>query len=110
MPLRMEVGLSPRDFVFDGDPAPLPKEGAELQFSAHLYCGQTAGCINMPLGMEVGLSPGAYDFVLDGDPARYPKRGGAPPNFRPTSIVAKRLHGSRCHLVWSKASAKATLC
>ena len=23
-----------------------------------------------------------------------PKRGGAPPNFRPTSFVAKRLHGS----------------
>jgi len=33
-------------------------------------------------------------------PSPYPKRGGAPPNFRPTSIVAKRLHGSRCHLVW----------
>ena len=29
----------------------------------------------MPLGMEVGLSPG--DFVLDGDPAPYPKMGGA---------------------------------
>ena len=55
------------------------------------YCGQTAGCIKMPLGMEVGLSPG--EFVLDGDPARYPKRGGAPPNFRPRSIVAERLHG-----------------
>jgi len=67
------------------------------QFSAHLYCGQTAGCIKMPLGMEVGLSPG--DFVLDGDPASYPKMGGAPPNFRPTSNVAKRLCGSRCHLV-----------
>jgi len=25
----------------------------------------------MPLGMEIGLSPG--DFVLDGDPARSPK-------------------------------------
>jgi len=44
----------------------------------------------MPLGMEVGLSPD--DFVLDRDPARYPKTGEAPPNFRPTSIVAKRLH------------------
>ena len=42
--------------------------------------------------MGVGLCPG--DFVLDGDPAPYPKRGGAPPNFRLTSIVAKRLHGS----------------
>jgi len=47
--------------------------------------------------MEVGLIPG--DFVLDGDPAPYPKRGGAPLNFRPTSFVAKRLHGSRWHLV-----------
>ena len=29
-----------------------PQKGAELpQFSAHLYCGQTAGCTKMPLGM-----------------------------------------------------------
>ena len=41
------------------------------QFSAHFYCRQTAGCIKMPLGMEVDLSPG--DFVLDGDPASLPK-------------------------------------
>ena len=50
----------------------------------------------MPLGMEVGLSPG--DFVLDGDPAP-PQKVAEPANFRPTSIVAKRLDGSRCHLV-----------
>jgi len=37
------------------------------QFSAHFYCSQTAACIKMPRGMEVGLSPG--DFVLDGNPA-----------------------------------------
>ena len=37
------------------------------QFSAHFYRRQTAGCIKMPLGMEVGLGPG--DFVFDGDPA-----------------------------------------
>jgi len=30
----------------------------------------------MPLGMEVGLSPGY--FVLDGDPAPLPKRGWSP--------------------------------
>jgi len=29
MPLGMEVGLIPGDFVFDGDPAPSPKKGAE---------------------------------------------------------------------------------
>ena len=75
MALGMEVGLSPGDFVLDGDPAPLPKKGAKPppQFSAHFYCGQTAGCIKRPLGMEVDLSPG--DFVLDGDPAALPKKG-----------------------------------
>jgi len=59
MPLGMELGLSPGDFVLDGDPAlPSPKKGAEPppQFSAHFYCGQTAACIKM----EVGLSPGDY--------------------------------------------------
>jgi len=55
----------PGDFVLDGDLALSPKGGgAPLQFSAHFYCGQTAGCINMPLGMDVGLSPG--DFVVLG--------------------------------------------
>jgi len=37
---------------------------------------QTAGCINMSLGMQVGLSPG--EFVLDGDPAPSPNRGRSP--------------------------------
>jgi len=37
------------------------------QFSAHMCCGQMAAWIKMPLGMELGLSPG--DFVLHGDPA-----------------------------------------
>jgi len=50
----------------------------------------------MPLGLEVGLGPG--DFVFDGDPAT-PEKGHTPPNFWPMSIVAKRLDGSRCHLV-----------
>ena len=78
MPLGMDVGLSPGDFVSDGDPS-LPNKGgrAPSQFLAHFYCAQTAGCIKMPLGMEVGLSPG--EFVLDGDPARLPKRGAEPP-------------------------------
>jgi len=39
------------------------------------------------------------------------KGGGAPlPNFRPISTVVKRLDASRCHLVWSYASAQGTLC
>jgi len=92
MALGMEEGLGPGHIVLDGDPAALPKKGPEppSQFSAHFYCGQTAGCIKMPLGMEVGLSPG--DFVFDGDPAT-PRRKGTPTptQFWPMSIVTKRL-------------------
>ena len=29
MPLAMDVGLSPGDFVLDGDPVPLPQKGVE---------------------------------------------------------------------------------
>jgi len=127
----------------------VPKGGGwtPTQFSAHFYCDQTAGCIKMPLGMDVGLSPGdfvldieihsrlsnkgrsppnfwpvlltpsgsmdqdatwygthtvasAQATVLDGDPAPSPQGGWSTlPNFRPISIVAKRLDASRCHLV-----------
>ena len=77
----MEVGLGPGDFVLDGDPAaPLQKKGQSPQFSAHVYCGQTAGWIKMPLGTEIGLDPG--DIVLDGDPAPLP-HGAQPPIFVP---------------------------
>jgi len=46
-----------------------PQKGAEPppRFSAHVYCGQTAGWIKVPLGTEGGLGLG--DVVLDGDPA-----------------------------------------
>ena len=81
-----------------GTPIPPPEqEGAAPKFSAHVYCGQTAGWMKLVLGMDVGLSPG--DFVLDGDLAPSPKRGQSPLcNFRPISIVAKRLDASRCYL------------
>ena len=96
MPLCMGVG----DIVLDGVATPLPKRGRSPshQFSAHIYCGQTAGWIKMPLGVEVGLSPG--HFVLDGDPAPCSKKGQTP-NFRPISIVAKRLDASRYFLPMS---------
>jgi len=76
------------------------KGGGAPKFSAHVYCGQTAGWIKMALGMEVGLSP--CDFVLYGDTALTPQKGGRASlhNFRQTSTVPKRLDASRCHLVW----------
>jgi len=76
-----------------GTKLPLPKNGDRApQFSTHVYCGQTAGWIKMPLGMDVGLRPGR--IVLDRDPAPPKKSGTAFPNFRPMSVVVKRLDGS----------------
>jgi len=69
-----------------------------------LNADSAPGWINTPLAVEVGLSPG--DIVLDGDPAAASpfslQEGGCSslPNFRPMSVLAKRLDGSRRHLVW----------
>jgi len=108
--LAWRLGLSPGDYVLDGDPAP-PKKGAEPppQFSANFNCAQTAGCIKMPLGMEVGLSP--EDFVFDRDPALPPQKRGRStlPNFRPMSIVTKRLDGSRWYLALRWGLVQATV-
>jgi len=83
----MEVDLGPGHFVLDEFPAISERGTAAPLFSAHAYCGhgrppqlllsscycgQRAGCIKMPLGIEVGLSPG--DFVLDGTQPP-PKKG-----------------------------------
>ena len=89
--LGTEVGLSPGDFVIDGDPVAFPQRGRSPppQFPAHFYCGQTAACIKIPLGIELGLGPG--DFVLDGDPVAPPQKGADPRNFRPMIIVTLSL-------------------
>jgi len=69
----------PRRLCVRWRPSPLPQKVAEPppQFSAHIYCGQTAGCIKMPLGTDVGLL-NSGDFLLDGDPVPSPKRGRNP--------------------------------
>jgi len=64
--------------------SPLPQKGLSLpQFSAHVYCGQMAAWIKMPLDTEVGL--GLRDrglrereIVLDGDPAPPSLKGHSP--------------------------------
>jgi len=80
-----------------------PKGGgrSSSQFSAHVYCGQTAGWIKMKLGVEVGIGPG--HIVLDGDPAPPPQRGTAPvfgpcllwPNGRPSQLLLSTCY--RCY-------------
>ena len=93
MPFGTEVGLGPAHVytAFDGQ---LPPKGhSSPHFSAHVYCGQTARWIGIPLGMEVGLGPG--DIVLHGDPALLKKEGDtAIPNFPLMSVVAKQLYAS----------------
>jgi len=69
MPLGTEVGLSPGDFVLDGDPAP-PQKGAESRIFGPCLLRPTAAWVKMPLGTEVGL--GLHDIVIDGDPAPLP--------------------------------------
>jgi len=88
LPLGMERPQPRRLCVTWIPRSTLPEKGAESppQFSAHFYCGQTAACIKMSLGMEVGLSPG--DFVFDGDPA--------PVNFRPMFIIVIVISLEHC--------------
>jgi len=72
MPLGMEVGLGPGDFVLHGNPDPGPQKGrgSAPKFLARVYCGQTAAWIKIPLGKEVGIC--LRYIVLDGDPAPLP--------------------------------------
>ena len=48
----------------------------KAQFSAHVCYGQTAGCINMALGMEVGLGPGHAHCARWGPSSPPPKKNG----------------------------------
>jgi len=93
MPLGMELGLGPGDFVLDGDPVALPSPKGYSPPIFGPYLLRPNSCmIKMSLGMELGLGPG--DFVLDGDPvAPSPKGGADPPNFRPVFIVTKWQDG-----------------
>jgi len=80
-PLRIlinEINLGPGHVVLDKVAAPTLK-GAQPpfspQFSAHVYCGQTAGWMKTPRRTDVDLSPG--HIVLDRDPAPTRERGTA---------------------------------
>ena len=84
---------------------PLPKRSTARHFQQ-----MSAVWIKMPLVAKVNLGPG--DIVLDGDsapPRSRKKEGHSIPHFGPC-IVAKRLHGSRSHLVRVYSSAQATMC
>jgi len=94
--------LGPGHIVLDGNQLPPPEKRGHRphspKFSARVYCDQNASTyIRMPLDTEVGLSLG--DIVLDGDTSAPFLKGYSPSNFRPVSVVAKRLDGLTCHSV-----------
>jgi len=79
MPLHTEIRLGPGHAVLDGNALLPEKRYTTPQFTAHVYCGQTAGRIKVPLGTEVGLCPS--HIVLDGDPT--PQKEAQPPICSP---------------------------
>ena len=81
MPLGTEAGLGLRDIVFDVDPAIPRKKGTPTSPNFWPYCGQMAGWIKTPLGMEVDLGPG--HIVLDGVLIKFltPAKGAQQPLF-----------------------------
>jgi len=92
MTLCTEANLGPGDVVLDGVAAPRKRDNP--QFSVHVYCGQTAGWMKTPLGMEVDLGPG--HIVLDQVPALRERGTAAPPP----------LFGPR--LLWPRSPISAT--
>jgi len=48
----------PRPHCVRWGPSLRPKRTQQPPLLAHVYCGQTAGWINLPLGREAGFSPG----------------------------------------------------
>jgi len=92
MPLVMEVGLGPGDFVLEGVAAP-PKRGTAPVFPAQVYCRQTVGWMKTPLGTEVDLGPG---HITQTETHLSRERGTAASSFRPMSLVATVAHLSYC--------------
>ena len=99
----------PGDFVLDGEPATLPKKGAEPPPIFGPCPWWPNGWMDQD-GTSHGGGPRSRPHSARWGPSSPRQKGGRPPNFRPISVVAKRLDASRCHLVWRYDSASATLC
>ena len=91
MPLGMEVGIGPDDFVLDVDSA-----WHSPKLSAHVYCDHTAGWMKTPVGTEVDLGPG-----------HCVRRGLSSPVKRahqPTPVFSACCHGCPSELLLSSCS------
>jgi len=95
MPLGMEVGLGPGDFVFDGDPALSIRKGTPTptQFLAHVYCGQN-GWMDED-ATWYGIRPRPRPHCIRRGPSSPRKGNSSPPLF------------GRC-LLWPRSPISAT--
>jgi len=87
MKLGMQVGLGPGHAVLDGDPGSPPKGAQPPIF----------GSIDQDVTWYESR-PRPRPHCARWGPSSPPQKGGTDP-FRPMFVVAKRLVGSRCHLV-----------
>ena len=91
MALDMEVGLGPGHIVLDGEPAPLPKRGQSPQIFGPFLLS--------PIGWVYqdatwyGCRPQPKRLCVRWGPSFPCRKGAQSPNFRPMSLVAKRLDG-----------------
>jgi len=98
MPLGTEVGLGPDNIVLDGEAAVPPKKGHNPPIFGPCLLWPSSCMYQDTTWYRGSLSLG--DIMVDGDPAPRPLKGhSCTPNFRPVSVVAKRLDGLRCDLV-----------
>jgi len=87
MPLGAEIGLGPGHIVLDGNPAPLPQEGAQLPIFGP--------CLLWPNGWMdqdatwYGCRPRPRPHCVRWG-TQIPLKGAKLPNFQPMSIVSKR--------------------
>ena len=95
--LVWRYSLGPSDFVLDGNPTPLPKKGhSPLTLGPCLLWPN--GCMYQDTTWYEGRPQPRRHCVRGG--ASCPQmKGHSPTNFWSMSIVAKRLDGSRRHLV-----------
>jgi len=89
MPLGMEVGLDPSDIVLDGDPAPLPKKGAEPLPNFRPMSIVANGCMDQDATQYGGRPRPRPHIVLDGDPVPAPQKGA--PIFGPCLLSPNGL-------------------
>jgi len=95
--LGMEADLDPGHIVLDGDQLLSLKGGRPPIFSPFLLWPN--GWMHQD-ATWYGGRPQPRRLCVRWGRSPFPLKGAETPSFRPASIVAKRLHESRCHLVW----------